>query len=390
MRQETVTIEAPRDFELDRDRGCPITYTVTWPDALPAPGLVLVIGGCGGEGETSEGKSRNTREFITADCGMATVSVDYHCIQTRAWNGGSINIEAHDHYALIGMAAVAGLPVENAQDIGALARVLSESGQAVSAHARIKPGRGEDQNFGVLQAMDHLAVLGHLIAQGAPFDRTQIFALGGSHGGYIAHLIAKLAPGVLAGIVDNSAYVQPPISYLGMGTRAEYIGNYNGLNLICQVESAWSHNHRQDRNFYDRNRDLIRDTGHPPHLKIMAQAAEGAALAISMVNCAADELISAGEKQRQADFLNAAGVTTRLQIVGPEDIDGVLFREYVHSLGLSHKRLFTRDVAWLREAGARGTGRWGGSVEYPCVDTGYRFGLLDQAPYVTGEVFDLF
>jgi hypothetical protein len=89
-------------------------------------------------------------------------------------------------------------------------------------------------------------------------------------------------------------------------------------------------------------------------------------------------------------MLNSVGVETKLQIVYPQDIDGVLFKEYVHSLNLSFKRLFTRDIDWLREAAARGCGRWGGAVEYSCVDVGYRFSLLPAAPYVVGEVFDLF
>jgi hypothetical protein len=390
MRQETVTIDGPRDFELDRDRGHPLAYTVTWPDTLPAAGLVLVIGGCGGEGETSEGKSRNTREHIAANCGLAAVTVDYHCIQTRSWNGGSINIDAREHYTLIGMASVAGLAIQDVTDIDGLTRALGQSEQQVTAYAKIKPGRGEYQNFGVLQAMDHLAVVGHLIEQGVPFDPTQIFALGGSHGGYIAHLMAKMAPGVLAGIIDNSGYVQPPISYLGIGARAEYLHNHNGVTLMCHVDGAWSYDHRRDQNFFDRNRDLIRDVAFPPHVKIMAGASGGGAMAVSMVNCAADELTPPEDKQRQANLLNSAGVKTKLQVVQPEDIDGVIFKKYVHSLDLSFKRLFVRDICWLREAGARGSGRWGGSVEYPCVDIGYKFSLVRGAPYVSGEVFELF
>jgi Protein of unknown function (DUF2920) len=390
MRQETFTIEGPRDFELDRDRSYPLTYTITWPDTLPAAGLVLVIGGCGGEGETTGGKSRNSREHIAANHGLAAVSVDYHCVQNRVWNGGSVSIDTREHYALIGMAAMAGLPIKEARNVDALIRILAQSGQRVEAYGKIKPGRNEYQNFGVLQAMDHLAVLGHLIERGAPFDPTQIFVLGASHGGYIGHLIAKMAPGVLAGIIDNSGYIQPPISYLGIGNTPEWTGYSNGIPLKCQVEGGWSYNNRHDRNFYDRNRDLIRDVAYRPHLEAMAGASEGSQLAVSMVICAADDLVPPEEKQRQEALLNSVGVRANLQIVFPRDIDGVLFKENVHSLTLSLKRLFDRDIQSLREAEARGSGRWGGTVEYPCVDVGYRFRLLVGAPYVTGEVFELF
>jgi hypothetical protein len=44
----------------------------------------------------------------------------------------------------------------------------------------------------------------------------------------------------------------------------------------------------------------------------------------------------------------------------------------------------------MRAVGARGSGRWGGTVDYPCVDRGYRFRLLDRHPYVAGEVYELF
>jgi hypothetical protein len=288
------------------------------------------------------------------------------------------------------MAAMAGLQVENPGDIRALTTALGQSGQHITAYARIKPGRGEYQNFGILQAMDHLAVIGHLIERGAAFDRSQIFACGASHGGYIAHMIAKIAPGLLAGISENSGYTQPPISYLGLGTRSEYQGGYNGVVLMCHVDGAWSYSHRRDRNFYDRNRDLIRDVAYPSHLRIMADRTADSAMAVCMVNCAADEVTPPDDKQRQAERLRAIGVPTELQIVQREDIDGVLFREYAHALALSHKRLFVRDLERLRAASARGSGQMTGSVEYPCVDVGYRFSVTPEAPYVTGEVYELF
>jgi dienelactone hydrolase len=390
MHQETVSIDGPRDFELDRDRSHPLTFTVTWPDASPAPGLVVVIGGCGGQAESAEGRHRRAREHIVTHCGLAAVSVDYHAQQNRPFNGGAVNINPAEHLQLIGRVTLAGVRVPDLTDLDALSRALGQIGVTYSARATIRPGHDELQNFGVLQAMDHLAVIGHLLERRPSFDATQIFALGGSHGGYISHMMTKMAPGVLAGVVDNSGYVQPPVSYLGFGDQAEYVADFNGVSLKCQVEGAWSFNNRSDPTFYDRNRDLIRDIAYPPHMQIMARAAADGATAVSMIHCGIDELTPPGDKVRQAARLRALGIANKLHMVQREEVDGVIFKEYTHALAASLKRLFVRDLPWLRAAGARGSGGWGGAVDYPCVDRGYRFNLLGRAPYVTGEVFELF
>lgn len=390
MRQETFTIEGPRDFELDRDRDHPLTFTVTWPEASPAPGLVLVIGGCGGQADTAEGRHRNAREYIVDRCGLAAVSVDYHAQQNRPFNGGAIRIETPEYLQLIGMAAMAGLRVAEFADIAALAAAVGRLGLPYPVRAKIRPGNGETQNFGVIQAMDHLAVIGCLRERRPDFDATRIFALGGSHGGYIGHLMAKMAPGVLAGILDNSSYTQPPPSYLGLGGAAEHVEDFHGVSLNCQTESAWTFDTRHEATFYDRNRDLIRDIAFPPHLRIMADAGKDGLTAVSMIHCEVDELTPPAEKLRHAARLRAIGAPLKLHMVEPHEVDGVVFRKYMHALEASLKRLFERDWSWFQTAGATGSGRWGGSVDYPCVDRGYRFRLLDRHPYVEGEVYPLF
>lgn len=159
MRQETFSIEAPRDFELDRGRGSPLTFTVTWPDAAPAPGLALIIGGSGGPDGTGE-RHRDSREYIVGRCGVAAVSVDYHAQQNRPANGGSINIDKAEYVRLVGMAAMAGFRLTEFADLPSMAAAVGKAKLPYALRATIKPGRDEPQNFGVLQAMDHLAVIG--------------------------------------------------------------------------------------------------------------------------------------------------------------------------------------------------------------------------------------
>jgi hypothetical protein len=385
MRQETVTLDGPVDFELGRPRTHPLTYTISWPDSRPARGLAILIGGCGGEGETSEGRSRNTREHIVEQCGLAAVTVDYHCIQSRPSNGGAMHFDGRERWMLLGMAVDAGIPLQDIESPEALIEALGLAGGDMSGLATIKPGRGESQNFGILQAMDHLVVLGHLLEHSPGFAPRKVYALGGSHGGYIAQLMAKMAPGVLAGVFDNSGYVQPPMNYLGMTGMAEHTETVAGFDVHCRVESAWSFD-RRDANFYDRNRDLIRDTGFIPHMNVMKAATPRPSTAFSAVVCADDHVVPPKDKTRQLDLLGSRGFPTKLQIVQADEIDGVIFKEFTHAMRVSFKRLCARELAWMMSIGASGAADWPGSVDYDCIDVTYRFERLARAPYMLGSV----
>jgi len=380
-------IDGPEDFELGTPRSSPLKYEVSWPDHGEAPGLVFVIPGFGGD--TDPDYARALRRHVVESTGMAAVNVSYHCIQARPANGGRVRIDAREHMYLIGLAAFHKVPVANYQDIGDLTEQLASLPTPPTAKAAIDPGRGEYQNFGILQALDHLAVLGDLIENAPPFNTRQVIALGSSHGGYIAHLMAKIAPDALAAIIDNSSYTQPPMNYLGLSELSEFDLLYGGALLQCQVKPGWSTSHRMNRNFYGRDQDLIRDTGFLPHLQRTHDLAGDDGTQFFMVNAAVDSISAPACKRRQQAALTRAGFEAHLAIIDQDQIDGRLFKTMTHGLDCSLKALFDRYIGQVVPRRAAPDGVGSTVTTYDCVDRGYRFIRSATAPYMRGEIYEL-
>lgn len=385
MQSQTRTIEGAADFELGRPRSRPLSFTISTPDEGKPKGLVFAIPGFGAD--TAAGYAESLRRHICDTHGFAAVSVDYHCVQARPENGGVVGISPREHFMLIGMAAHHGLKVSNYADINELTAKLAKLGAPIEAYAEITPGGGEYQNFGVVQAMDHLAVLADIVARGPEFDHAHVIALGSSHGGYIAHMMAKIAPRSLSAVIDNSSYTQPPMNFMAQGI-GEYHTRMGGVKLLCRVKNGWNFEERAAANFYDRNADLIRDVAYPPHIAVMREAAGEAGAGYLMVNAVNDGISRPALKQRQAAAFRAAGLSASLDIIDKPQIDGRVFKELIHGLNASLKGLFDRMLPQAAPRSGPLDCEAAAVVDYPCIDKGYRFHHGPNG--VRGETYDLF
>lgn len=388
MQDEEREIEGAQDFETGKPRSTPLRYSITWPGEAPAKGLVFLIPGFGGDADPAY--ARKLRGHVCLQHGYAAVSVRYHCIQARPENGASLRLDMPQHLQLAGLAQAYGLNVPDWRDLHGLcaAFVAAPSRPEVAAFLDI-PG-GDAQNFGIVQAMDHLRVLGDIVHRGLDFDRRRIVALGSSHGGYIAHTLAKLAPSTFAAVIDNSAYVQPPTNYGGGGTMPEYLSAVGGVILQCRTPRAFSFNDRDAADFYGRDQDLIRDMAYPPHLEAQRAAAPDGGTRFHMVNWAEDEISSASAKSRQAARLAAAGFDARLKLIAGADIDGQIYKQPVHGLAASLTAFADAHLPEVKPRGVDPDLMRGTSIDYPCVDQVYRFRHTASFPYVTAERFDRF
>lgn len=386
MREIVGELEGPQDFEVGCERA-PLRYTATLPDETPARGLVFVIPGFGAD--AADAYAAKLRRRIARSHGLVAVSVVYHCLRSRLELGAKLDIGMRARLLMAGMCAVNG---ENATDLRDLTDLCGRTGRVkpgFQVEADIMPPEGETQNFGVLQAMDHLAVLGDLRARGAAFDARRIIAFGSSHGGYIAHMIAKIAPRTLAAVIDNSSYVQVPFAYLGLGIGHEFVVQLGQVHVLSRVKSPWTLLDRTDPGFFDRNRELIRDTGYPPHVAAMAAQGDGGP-SFFMCNSAEDFLSPPDIKRRQERAMKAANLRAELEIITADQIDGVLFKKLQHGLDASLSGLFERYAPRVEARDGTLDADRGAITRYDCVDVAYEFAHSGEPPYVAGRVTPLF
>lgn len=388
MIEITREIDGAVDVEAGKPRSAGLAYDITWPQEGEAPGLVLVIAGFGDD--TNSDYSAGLRRHIVETTGMGAVTVRYHAFHARPTNGGAISIDPSEQAYLIGAALLAKAKVRDITNFRDVVRGLAAAKADIAPKVWIDPAHGERQNFGILQALDHLMVIGDLLENAPPFDAARIVALGSSHGAYIAHLMAKMAPSTLAAIIDNSSYAQPPMNFLAIGDLPEITIGFEGLNLHARTRSAWTLTDRNAPDFYSRDRDLIRDVRYPPHIATQRTAAADGGTQYFMVNAAWDTVSPPDVKRRQQAALARAGFEAELDIIGQDKIDGRLFKTVSHGLGCSLKLLFDRYIGRVRPRGVAPDAVQGSTIEHACVDLGYRFRHSTTAPYVTAEVYDLF
>ena len=381
MLLESREIEGAPDFETGKVRTGALRYSITAPDA--AKGLAFLIPGFGGDADPEY--ARGLRGHVARKHGLVAVSVDYHCLGARPENGAQLQIDSPQHLQLVATAQLNGIQLPAWDDVGAICAALGKKGLTAQVPALLNAAGGDLQNFGITQALDHLRVLGDLLQRGPAFDPRRIVAVGSSHGGYLAHLIAKIAPRTLAGVIDNSGYVQPPMSHGGGGSAPEYITAIGGVRLLCRTRRAWSFDDRRASDFYGRDQDLIRDVGHPPHLKQQRAAAGDAGPVFRMANAAVDAISPPEAKARQAAYLQALGFDARLDLIGEDRIDGRVFKAVVHGLNASIGGFADLHLADCGPRGVDPDAVEGTTVEYACVDEVYRFRHLPRFPFVEGE-----
>lgn len=86
--------------------------------------------------------------------------------------------------------------------------------------------------------------------------------IGGSHGGYLAHLAAKIAPWLVDGVLDNSAYAKFLWRVVGFGKEIDFMQYsefatfdfFHHIKTHCSTKTFWTSNSSSPRFFFSRKK----------------------------------------------------------------------------------------------------------------------------------------
>ena len=366
------SITGAQDIELNQPRNTPLKFFYTLPETLPAKGLVFLIDGFGTK--VNSAYNRLLCRHISKKYGLICVKVIYHAYCSRPTNGGAISVIPESCYELSGKLLSLGhnIPFNPNELQGFFDRIdILELDAALNLKALIQPAGGDYQNFGVMQAIDHLLVLEHLMKQGELFDLKNILLFGSSHGAYLGHLLLKMAPNTFSGLIDNSAYVQAPLGYLGQET--EFVAPLNkNINLHCSVVSPWNFNNEKHPQFYSPARFAIRDLLNKDHLKVNNNVRKRTPIIEGFVsNC--DAWVPLQTKSLQYQSLNNYEIESNLTIISDTDLDGKKFKTLAHGMGAGLQELFDDVYPNMNLKPGKTDFELATKISLPCYDKNYCF-----------------
>ena len=251
------------DIELGIKRSSPLSFYSCYDDAKDAKALLVIIPGLGEDSDL--GYRANLIRTMAETYDVACISVDYHCIGNRPQLGAKFGLDDIDRSILIRELAKIGitLPIDlkivnNYDKTCVLLKSLSEeitmqkeSGVlpcdfSLDISMTMIPIKNEYQNFGLMQALDVLNALLYTkkYINNGKFEYLPVIMVGSSHGGYLAHMCAKIAPWLVDAVIDNSSYAIFLWRLIGFGkeidfTRFAGCGTrvlYKNLNLyFCDI-----------------------------------------------------------------------------------------------------------------------------------------------------------
>jgi predicted esterase len=206
----------------------------------------------------------------------------------------------------------------------------------------------EPYDYGYLQSLDALRVLWfvhHGLAEaGRKFDGSRIFACGGSGGGNVSLMANKLAPRTFTCIIDMC----------GMPKLSDDMAF--GLPGGSEINSGYARD-PADPHYLAPGHQELRYVGHPDHAKAMHNL--NSTCTIVIVHGEQDMTCPYEDAREMAANLAAAGLIVEPHWIGPEDLDGTVFKSAGHPLGSRTEIVFRVAGDILATDGARAGHRSG-------------------------------
>ncbi|EPC6625639.1 DUF2920 family protein [Campylobacter coli] len=381
---QTFEIDSCDDVELNIKRTSKLEYRISYDDEKDIKAIVFIVGGFGANANISF--LDFDREYIAKNFDVVVIHVFYHCFCARQSidqkynpklipnqddleringilkniNLGHLSVNKDNFESIIPL-------IEQKVNKMKQAGLVDES-QKIELSCDFIPPNGDYQNYGVMAAIDHINVLKDLVKCFPKFaDLPKIYG-GGSYGGYLSLLIAKIAPWYVDGVIDNSGSALPPLNYI-LGREMEhsygdYYEDFPHNRIIFFLKTHWTRKENSPY-FFNNENYFIRTLLNKDHLILQSQKNKN--IIYVSYHSDKDPLTPANFKQQTMQILKILGYDVSLNLIDENKIDGKFIKNLDHGCGIPDKALFRKELPlMLEKLQKRKSFMQENSISYPC------------------------
>ncbi|HEH4051639.1 TPA: DUF2920 family protein [Campylobacter jejuni] len=380
---QTFEIDSCDDVELNIKRTSKLEYRISYDDEKDIKAIVFIVGGFGANANISF--LDFDREYIAKNFDVVVIHVFYHCFCARQSidqkynpklipnqddlervngilkniNLGHLSVNKDNFEQIIPL-------IEQKVNEMKQAGLVDES-QKIELSCDFIPPNGDYQNYGVMAAIDHINALKDLVKRFPEFaDLPKIYG-GGSYGGYLSLLIAKIAPWYVDGVIDNSGSALPsPMFILERESgQYDYFEEYPHNKIGFFIKTHWNADVNSKYFFHTENY-LIRIIPNLAHLTIQASVNKN--IILVSYHSLKDPFNTAKDKQTLFLAYKELGYDATLHLIKDEsEIDGRFIKDLNHGMRISDKALFRKELPlMLEKLQKRKSLMQENSISYPC------------------------
>ncbi len=386
---QTFEIDSCDDVELNIKRTSKLEYRISYDDEKEIKAIVFIIGGFGANANISF--LDFDREYIAKNFDVVAVHVFYHCFCQRrsdvekysAFTMFTKDDVSNLSQALLEIGVNINVNLENAQQCYELLnqnittlksqRKLAQNYQAKFTSTFIPPN-GDYQNYGIMAALDHINALKDLVKRFPKLaDLPKIYG-GGSYGGYLSLLIAKIAPWYVDGVIDNSGTVLPLLRYIIGRDLEQFDFIFNDPNTLIEMftKTYWTREDENSPYFFANENYMIRSLLNS-HLIIQVNVNKN--IVLVSYHSSKDEFNTSKDKQTLFLAYKELGYDATLHLIKDEsEIDGRFIKDLNHGMRITDRALFRKELPlMLEKLQKRKSFMQENSISYPCGNKVFTF-----------------
>ncbi|HDX3596625.1 TPA: DUF2920 family protein [Campylobacter jejuni] len=387
---QTFEIDSCDDVELGIKRTSKLEYRISYDDEKDIKAIVFIVGGFGANANISF--LDFDREYIAKNFDVVAVHVFYHCFCQRrsdvekysAFTMFTKDDVSNLSQALLEIGVNINVNLENAQQCYELLnqnittlksqRKLAQNYQAKFTSTFIPPN-GDYQNYGIMAALDHINALKDLVKRFPKLaDLPKIYG-GGSYGGYLSLLIAKIAPWYVDGVIDNSGTVLPLLRYI-IGRdleQCDFIFNDPKTLIEMFTKTYWTREDENSPYFFANENYMIRSLLNSSHLIIQVNVNKN--IVLVSYHSSKDEFNTSKDKQTLFLAYKELGYDATLHLIKDEsEIDGRFIKDLNHGMRITDRALFRKELPlMLEKLQKRKSFMQENSISYPCGNKVFTF-----------------